>query len=89
MKNRISLVLLFLTIAFISGCRAPVERRAVKVPYDNPLPQGQNALRKITNLSEIPDFTVACLNLTDLRSSIENSLNYLKKPSSLNYRLPS
>ena len=85
MKNRISFLLLFLTIAFIYGCRAPVERRAVKVPYDNPLPLGQNALRKITNLSEIPDFTVACLDLAELRSSVENSLNYLKKPSSRNF----
>ena len=85
MKNRISFLLLFLTITYISGCRAPVQRRAVKVPYDNPLPQGQNALRKITNLSEIPDFTVACLDLTDLRLSIENSLDYLNKPSSQNF----
>jgi len=85
MKNRISFLLMFLTIIFLFGCRAPERRRAVKVPYDNPLPQGQNALRKIINLSEIPDFTVACLDLTDLRSSIDNSLNYLKKPSSLNF----
>jgi len=53
-----------------------------KTPYDNPLPPGQPALRKITNPQEIPDFTMACLDLTDLRSAIDNSLNYLRKPSS-------
>jgi membrane-bound lytic murein transglycosylase A len=46
------------------------------------LPPGQYALRKITNPVEIPDFTMACLNLTDLREAIDNSRSYLNKPSS-------
>jgi membrane-bound lytic murein transglycosylase A len=39
-------------------------------------------LRKIRNPYEIPDFTLACVNLKDLRQSVQNSLNYLSKPSS-------
>jgi len=46
------------------------------------LPFGQPALRKITNPHEVPDFTMACLDLVDLRTAIDNSLNYLRKPSS-------
>lgn len=70
----------FLLIAFvIAGCRTQQE---AKTPYDNPLPPGQPALRKITNPHEIPDFTMACLDLTDLRTTIDNSLNYLGKSSS-------
>jgi membrane-bound lytic murein transglycosylase A len=39
-------------------------------------------LRKITNPNEIPDFTMASLNLAGLRDAIDNSLSYLNKPSS-------
>jgi membrane-bound lytic murein transglycosylase A len=49
------------------------------------LPIGQNALRKITNPAEIPDFSLACLNLTDLRAAVNNSLDYLGKPSSRDF----
>ena len=69
-----------LLIAFvIVGCRSQQE---AKTPYDRPLLPGQPALRKITNPHEIPDFTMACLDLVDLRAAIDNSLNYLRKPSS-------
>ncbi len=70
---------LFLIVIVIAGCRTQEES---KTPYDNPLPPGQPALRKITNPHEIPDFTMACLDLSDLRSAIDNSLNYLRKSSS-------
>jgi membrane-bound lytic murein transglycosylase A len=46
------------------------------------LPPGQHALRKITNPQEIPDFTMACLNLANLRQAVDNSRSYLNKPSS-------
>jgi membrane-bound lytic murein transglycosylase A len=39
-------------------------------------------LWKVTNPSEIPDFTLACLDLQDLKPAVERSLNYLSKPSS-------
>ncbi|MCG7853948.1 MAG: hypothetical protein MIO92_15615, partial [Methanosarcinaceae archaeon] len=80
MKKRILLSVLLLIVAFTFGCRTPVKE--TKTPYDRPLPPGAYALRKITNPLEIPDFTMACLNLTDLREAIDNSRSYLNKPSS-------
>jgi len=80
MKIKILLCASLLTTAVIGGCRTPIKE--VRTPYDSPLPPGQYALRKITNPHEIPDFTMACLDLADLRTAINNSLNYLRKPSS-------
>ena len=80
MKKRILLSVLLFVIAFTFSCKTPTKE--TKIPYDRPLPPGASALRKITNPLEIPDFTLACLNLTDLRQAIDNSRNYLRKPSS-------
>jgi membrane-bound lytic murein transglycosylase A len=80
MKKRILLSVLLFVVAFTFSCRTPTKE--TKTSYDRPLPPGQYALRKITNLHEIPDFTMACLNLTDLRDTIDNSRSYLNKPSS-------
>jgi len=77
-RVRVQATLLLLTVV-IAGCRSQQE---AKTPYDNPLPPGQPALRKITNPHEIPDFTMACFDLAELRTAIDNSLNYLRKPSS-------
>ncbi len=85
MKNRILLSTILLSLSFIVGCRVPVEEVAVKKDYNRPLPPGKDALRKITNPAEIPDFSVACLDLVDLRKAISNSLNYLSKPSSKDF----
>ncbi|MFH1881267.1 MAG: MltA domain-containing protein [Planctomycetota bacterium] len=79
MKNKILFSQLLLIATVIAGCRSQQEAKA---PYDRPLLPGQPALRKITNPHEIPDFTMACLDLVDLRAAIENSLNYLRKASS-------
>ncbi|MHC4395097.1 MAG: murein transglycosylase A [Planctomycetota bacterium] len=81
MKIRISLYLLLSFSAIITGCRTPAEQ-ATKPPYDNPLLPGQYALRKITDPSLIPDFTMASLDLHELNSTVQKSLNYLSKPSS-------
>jgi peptidoglycan lytic transglycosylase A len=64
----------------ICGCKAPVKEE--KISYDRPLPPGRLALRKITDPLEIPDFTLACLDLAELREAVNYSLNYLQKPSS-------
>jgi membrane-bound lytic murein transglycosylase A len=80
MKKRILLSVSLFVIAFTFSCKTPTKE--TKIPYDRPLPPGASALRKITNPLEIPDFTVACLNLTDLRQAIDNSRDYLRKPSS-------
>ena len=83
MKSRIVLFTLLFALV-LCGCKSRM-REEIKTPYDRPLPPGQDALRKITNPHEIPDFTIACLDLTDLRTSITNSLNYIQKPSSRNF----
>ncbi len=79
MKNKILLSALLLLATVFAGCRS---QQKAKTPYDNPLLPGQSALRKITDPSEIPDFTMACLDLAELQTAIDNSLNYLGKPSS-------
>jgi len=80
MKNKI-LPSILLFVFVISGCKSRM-REEIKTSYDRPLPLGSYALRKIINPHEIPDFTIACLDLKDLRTSVANSLNYLQKPSS-------
>jgi membrane-bound lytic murein transglycosylase A len=80
MNNRMLLSILLFVFVF-SGCKGRM-RQEIKTQYDRPLPFGSYALRKVTNPYEIPDFTVACLDLKDLRTAIQRSLNYLEKPSS-------
>ena len=82
MKIKILLYLLLLLSTITVGCRAPMEQMVMKPPYDKPLLPGQQALRKITNPSLIPDFALASLDLERLNSTVEKSLNYLSKPSS-------
>ncbi len=84
MRNKILLTaLLFLAVFNIVGCKTrPEQIIQIKPPYDKPLPPGEHALRKILNTQEIPDFTMACLDINHLRPAIDKSLNYLKKPSS-------
>jgi membrane-bound lytic murein transglycosylase A len=53
-----------------------------KPEYSKQLPPGELSLRKITDPEEIPDFTEACEDLSNLEQAIGNSLNYLRKPSS-------
>jgi membrane-bound lytic murein transglycosylase A len=81
MAKAILLYLLLSMATVIIGCRAPL-KKAVAPPYDKPLLPGQSALRKITNPSEIPDFTLSCFDVEGLKPAIERSLNYLSKPSS-------
>jgi membrane-bound lytic murein transglycosylase A len=83
MKNRVLLSIVLALIVFASfGCQKQQRAHPVAPDYDRPLAPGQLALRKITNPAEIPDFTNACTNLTKLSEAIDNSLNYLNKPSS-------
>ena len=83
MKNRILLSAVLVAIVLVAvGCQKPQARVVAPPEYDKPLAPGQLALRKITNPAEIPDFTDACHNLANLSTGIDNSLDYLKKPSS-------
>jgi len=82
MKIRILLYAVLTAIILTAvGCQKP-QARVVAPEYDRPLAPGQLALRKITNPAEIPDFTSACNNLANLSTTIDNSLDYLKKPLS-------
>jgi membrane-bound lytic murein transglycosylase A len=86
MKNIILLsITLIATIFTIIGCQKPQARIIAPPQYDRPLAPGQLALRKITNPADVPDFTDGCHNLANLSVAIDNSLDYLKKPSSQQY----
>jgi len=98
MKTRIFLALGLVFVMMIVGCHKPQrlartrwgEPEPQKVEpqqkeYSKQLPPGAFALRKITNPAEIPDFTGACQDLSNLKTAVGNSLNYLKKPSSKQY----
>ncbi len=82
MKRQI-LILIWLPIITVSCCQKQKKKAAMQ--YDRPLPPGQYALRKITDPREIPDFTMACRDLTKLRQAVAYSLSYLNKPSSHNF----
>ena len=79
MKKRI-LILILVPFVAVSCCQK--QQKKVVTQYDRPLPPGQFALRKITDPREIPDFTMACGDLSNLRQAIAYSLSYLHKPSS-------
>ncbi len=83
MKKTVLAFALVLTALFLAGCQKPQKAELLGPPeYNRPLPPGQSALRKITNPEDIPDFTFACYDLSNLKSSAAKSLNYLSKPSS-------
>jgi len=78
MKRTLLLWMLALIASLITGCQRP----AAKPDYNRALPPGELALRKITDPEQIPDFTYGCYNLAWMDAAINNSLNYLGKPSS-------
>ncbi len=66
----------------LSGCKTkPVE----EIDYSRELLPGENALVRITDPAMLPDFTRAANNLYELEEAIDNSLNYMAKPSSQNF----
>jgi len=75
-----------LSAVLFGGCKPKETGQIMEVmpdkQYDRPLPPGQLALRKITDPRDIPDFTIACENLSMLRQTIDGSIRYLNKPSS-------
>ncbi len=78
-RNLIALLVLAMAVT-ITGCKTAQEIEAPQ--YDKPLPPGAHALRKITDPSMIPNLTIACYEVANLRDGIDNSLSYLSKPSS-------
>ena len=82
MKREFIVSLTLLCLIFMAGCRTPEKPKIHTLDYSRPLPPGEFALRKITDPAMIPDFTIACYDVTNLRESVGHSLNYLSKPSS-------
>jgi len=80
MKKAILLFLVASSLTGFYGCKPP--GKEMELNYDRPLGPGENALVKITDPEKIPDFTVACACLENLQEAVDNSLNYLSKPSS-------
>ena len=77
MNFRIFLIASLVILIFMTGCHKPLVKQ-----YDRQLPPGELALRKITNPDDIPDFTQASYTAPGVQKAIDNSLNYLSKPSS-------
>jgi len=82
MKRILLTVVPAVIVLTVIGCQKPTAHIMAPPQYDKPLAPGQLGLRKITNPALIPDFTDGCHNLANLSEAIDNSLNYLKKPSS-------
>ena len=80
MLRKLLIVLVLGLIIAFAGCRTPQE--VEELDYERPLPPGQLALRKLTDPADIPDFTMAACDLTNLRPAIQHSLAYMAKPSS-------
>jgi membrane-bound lytic murein transglycosylase A len=94
MKARIFLAIGLIFVTFMIGCQKKSQilvyseqpaPEPQKLEYSKQLAPGELALRKITDPAEIPDFTGACYDLSNLKMAINNSLNYLKKPSSKHF----
>ena len=89
MKIRIIFLGFLLVIAFLvlTGCQKRASLVLTDYPkpqkdYNRHLPPGEQALRKITDPNQIPDYTTACSDTDRLQEAIANSLNYMAKPSS-------
>lgn len=92
MKMKSFLVSGLLCAVFMFGCQKsqkvvitdlPLPPRAPE--YSKQLPPGELALRKVTDPADMPDFTQACHDLANLKAAVNNSLDYLSKPSSKKY----
>lgn len=84
MKKAFFITGLVLVLIFgLFGCKS--EQADEEPDYSKPLLPGQSALRKIEDPRLYPDFTLGCFDLTGLDKAIDNSLNYLSKPSSKRY----
>jgi len=80
--RRLTVLVAVLVAATLVGCADKPKIQPPKPNYSQPLGPGQWALRKITDPAEFPDFTPGLDDVTGLRASLANSLNYLSKPTS-------
>jgi membrane-bound lytic murein transglycosylase A len=80
---RYSFVLCVFVLLGIIGCKPPQPAAPQAIDYEQELPPGSLALRKLSP-AEYPDFSAAigAFNVPSLSKSIDNSLAYLAAPSS-------
>lgn len=83
MKKRILLLTLLTLFVTFTGCKTA--EKVEKTDYNRPLMPGERALVKITDPAMIPDLTPACQNVYMLEDAINNSLDYMAKPSSTRF----
>jgi membrane-bound lytic murein transglycosylase A len=89
MKSRVIFLVLLLVIVFLvfAGCHKRTslvltDQQKPKKDYNRHLSPGELALRRITDPTQIPDYTLALSDTDHLKEAIYNSLNYMAKPSS-------
>jgi membrane-bound lytic murein transglycosylase A len=80
-------LILVIVLLVFAGCQkrssfVVTDYPTLQKDYTRQLPPGELALRKITDPSQIPDYTKAFSDLDGLLEAINNSLNYMAKPSS-------
>ncbi len=74
----------------VLGCKGQPYKPEALIPskkpnYNRQLEPGEMALRLVTDPADIPDFTSALSDTTDLRNAIECSVDYHNHPSSNNF----
>jgi membrane-bound lytic murein transglycosylase A len=84
MRTIARLLLVSLAATCLIGCppKTGTVVPGVAEDFEKPLPPGRMGLVKITDPAQIPNFTQACSDVRDLRQAVENSINYMSKPSS-------
>lgn len=86
MRTAVAALIAVCTVTLLVGCPhkqlGNIGPGPTEPNYEAELPPGQLALRKITDPRDIPNFTAACSDLTNLRQAVANSLDYMAKPSS-------
>ncbi len=82
--NYASAILIFFTLTLISSCGYFTGNNTI-TSRNFIITQTNNKLWKITNPALLPDFAFETTDRSKLKKAINNSLNYLRKPSSKNY----
>jgi membrane-bound lytic murein transglycosylase A len=83
MKRIACLSLACLVLSVLVGCPKPPGTLVPPTPpdYDSILGPNEMGLMKV-DPKDIPDFTTACGDVKDLRQAVQNSIEYMGKPSS-------
>ncbi|MCL2701316.1 MAG: MltA domain-containing protein [Phycisphaerae bacterium] len=79
MKNALLLTVIVACCLPLFGCPKKTE---IEPDTEWQLPEGQVALRKITDPARMPDFTAACADRQRLDVALANSIHYMRKDAS-------